>query len=183
MNENAPHAELPAYRSHKTVWGFRITLIDTDTNTIHGRDGLSVQVAPGWLTANARALNEDGYFVQYKDGYISWSPAEAFEAGNTPVQHWGVPRSQEPKYFINEKGRLTNRSTGKPIPDEEPVFVLRGQDKHAIEALAAYRASVSDPVHGMVVAQRIADFCAYAEGYPERMKEPDSKPPLPPSPS
>lgn len=179
---NASPGQLPVYRSHKLVSALLIKGIDPDTFVIHGQ-GFSVQVDAAWLAKNPRALNENGYYVSYADGYSSWSPARAFDEGNTPVQHWGIPRSQEPKYFINDKGRLANRSTGKPIPDEEPILVLRAKDTRALEALGAYAMVVGDPTQVDSIRERITAFRAFAESYPERMREPDSRPKPPPVPT
>lgn len=88
---------------------------------------------------------------------------------------FGLTTAQEPKYTTSSKdGRIANRATGKAIPDDEPVFVMRGQDVHAVAALQAYVALVSDPAHAQVVHQRIADFIDFANAHPERMKSPDT---------
>ena len=91
MNES-PQIEMPKYRSHKEVWALKIAAIE-----IH-KDG-SATIAPkdeGYAPFNTDTkfanrfpaspkLMEDGadlgYFVQYKDGYQSWSPSDAFEEG------------------------------------------------------------------------------------------------------
>ncbi len=87
---------------------------------------------------------------------------------------FGLGQAQEPKYTTTQHGRLVNRSTGKAIPDDEPVFILRAQDRKACEALAAYALVVDNPDHAAVVDQRITDFRAFAARHADRMKEPDS---------
>lgn len=90
---------------------------------------------------------------------------------------FGLPQSQEPKYTTSTKdGRLTNRSTGKPIPDDEPVFILRAQDVLALHAMRAYLLIVEDQTHASVVEARIRDFELFAAKHPERVKAPDSFP-------
>lgn len=90
---------------------------------------------------------------------------------------YGLPLAQEPKYTASSKtGRIVNRSTGKPIPDFEPVFILRGQDEKAIYALRAYANLVSDPEHAQALALRIAAFENFAATHPDLMKEPDTTP-------
>jgi len=84
---------------------------------------------------------------------------------------------QEPKYEARD-GRIYNRASGEPIPDDEPVFVLRARDKHAIQALVAYSAAV---VHGPfehwdAVQDRVNDFSRFEQRHPERMKSPDTAP-------
>lgn len=83
--------------------------------------------------------------------------------------------SQEPKYDVRE-GRIVNRRTGQPIPDDEPVFVFRAKDRRALTALTAYYAAITNPEHAKAVAVRIESFKAFAAGHPERMREPDSSP-------
>ena len=69
-----------------------------------------------------------------------------------------------------------NSRTGKPIPDDEPVFVLRAQDLHALHAMRHYLVFCTEPDQVAAVNRRIADFEAFAVAHPERMKEPDEAP-------
>lgn len=87
---------------------------------------------------------------------------------------FGLSQAQEPKYTVTKHGRLVNRATGVAIPDDEPVFVFRAQDRKAIDALSAYALVVEDAAHGAVVAQRIAQFRHFQDTHPTRTKEPDS---------
>ena len=70
--------------------------------------------------------------------------------------------------------QLTVRATGKPIPDDEPVFVLRAQDVHAVNALLGYSVLLDNPEHRAAVEQRIKEFEAFRAAHPERMKFPDT---------
>jgi hypothetical protein len=70
--------------------------------------------------------------------------------------------------------RLFNRSTGQLIPEDEPVFVLRAKDLHAITALRAYLSVCEDATHREAVARRIDQFELFADQHPERMKTPDT---------
>jgi len=88
---------------------------------------------------------------------------------------------QEPKYaaYAYRDGevftsRLYNRATGDVIPDDEPVFVFRARDCHAIKALKFYRDQCADQNHRDIVDDRITDFAKFAATHPDRMKEPDS---------
>lgn len=85
----------------------------------------------------------------------------------------GIPVRQEPKYCICD-GKITNRQSGKAIPPEEPIFILRARDIHAVELLGHYLNRVQDDHHASVVDARIKHFRDFAEKYPERMKEPDT---------
>ncbi|MHB1540854.1 MAG: hypothetical protein ACYCUE_06940 [Steroidobacteraceae bacterium] len=84
-----------------------------------------------------------------------------------------MQESQEPKYDVRE-GRIVNRHSGQPIPDDEPVFIFRAKDRRALTALTAYYAAITNPEHGKAVAARIESFKAFAVGNPERMREPDT---------
>lgn len=81
--------------------------------------------------------------------------------------------SQESK-FDCVAGQLVNRSTGDPIPNDEPVFVLRAKDLHALTAIRAYIAVLENPEHREAVARRAEQFEQFAEHHPERMKVPDT---------
>ena len=85
---------------------------------------------------------------------------------------FGIPVSQEPKYGINNQGRLFNRETGNVIPDDEPVFILRGRDIHAVRVLTDYWNMCNVPGHRDVVRQRIADFQQFRHENQDRMREP-----------
>lgn len=88
---------------------------------------------------------------------------------------FGLLTAQEPKYTTaTATGRLTVRATGKPIPDDEPVFVFRAQDDMALHALRSYHDEIADPEHAAQVLQRIQAFEAFAAAHPERMKAPDT---------
>ena len=71
---------------------------------------------------------------------------------------------------------LVKRSNGEPIPEDEPIFVLRARDHLAVSLLRQYRVlSEADGCNDFQldgVDQVIADFLAFAEEHPERMKQP-----------
>ena len=84
--------ELPLWKSHKLVQGFKIEEIaleyegeDIENGVLKGAyltgQGCLVFVSDLYLTRHNPQVG--GYYVRYKDGYESWSPAEAFEDGNT----------------------------------------------------------------------------------------------------
>jgi hypothetical protein len=81
---------------------------------------------------------------------------------------------QEPKYNVNELGRIYNRETGNAIPDDEPVFILRARDIHAVDALVEYLRLCKVDGHKTVVMRRLQDFKNFAADNPERMREPGS---------
>lgn len=79
--------EMPRYRCHKEVWALKIQALDEV-----GPDG-ACKLFPsdaGYASfvvdgAYVRKHNPQpgGYYVVYKDGYKSFSPAQAFEEGYT----------------------------------------------------------------------------------------------------
>ena len=86
--------EMPKYQSHKQVWALKIKHIvrDSDLAKLQKREttgkatikAVKVGYAPFDVDAayvKKHNPQEGGYFVIYKDGYESYSPAEAFEGG------------------------------------------------------------------------------------------------------
>lgn len=78
------------YRSHKLVRAAKI--LSASAKNPHENEGFMLELEgvdqkwfaswDWWMTKNART---GGYLVFYEDGYTSWSPAEAFEAGYDKV--------------------------------------------------------------------------------------------------
>lgn len=97
MNDNAQKM-MPKYQSHKQVWALKIKEIvkDSDLAAKENRetDG-GATITPeedGFAPFKVGAEYIDkhkpqvgGYYVVYKDGYKSWSPAEAFEEGYSKI--------------------------------------------------------------------------------------------------
>jgi hypothetical protein len=84
---------------------------------------------------------------------------------------------QERKYKIDVQdgvGRLVNIQSSKPIPDDEPLFVLRAKDVNALPALTAYMVLCKDLHHREESNKSIVDFRNFRDANPERMKEPDA---------
>lgn len=83
---------MPQYQSHKKVWALKISkveLVGTDTTTDENEivmvhfDG---HFAPRKFSLRSKPKPEAGwYYVQYPDGYESFSPAAAFEEGYTLI--------------------------------------------------------------------------------------------------
>ena len=88
-------AEMPRYRSHKTVWALKIAHIESRRLKPDQEDDgahLITPEEPGyasfWVDREyVRKHNPriGGYYVVYEDGYKSWSPAQAFEEGYTRI--------------------------------------------------------------------------------------------------
>lgn len=84
MEDSGIAAEMPKYRSHKTVWALKIKSIDGAGRITPEDEGY----APFTPTAEYIAKHQPqagGYYVVYADGYKSFSPAAAFEEGYTRI--------------------------------------------------------------------------------------------------
>jgi len=89
---------------------------------------------------------------------------------------------QEPKYKAvpvpdgnGVSARIMNRASKRIIPDDEPIFILRGQDVYASGIIDEYADRLKDGEHREVVLKRARDFRRFANEHPDRMKEPDTK--------
>jgi len=68
------------YRSHKVVEAGVVQHIDVGSVTV---DDEVIPVPAGIFARGTPSIGED-YLVRYEDGYVSWSPKAAFEAGYAP---------------------------------------------------------------------------------------------------
>lgn len=84
-------------------------------------------------------------------------------------------KTQDPKFDI-EDGKLINAGSGEEIPEDEPVFILRGKDIHAVKTLQSYLSLCGNPEHKLAIESRIGEFESFAAQNPGRMKEPDTNP-------
>lgn len=79
--------EMPRYQSHKKVWALKIANIDMQdgvTKIVPADEGYGpFQVDDRYLDKHNPVIG--GYYVVYEDGYASFSPATAFEAGYTRI--------------------------------------------------------------------------------------------------
>ena len=75
--------EMPRYRCHKEVWALKIKAINGNTITPEESGYASFEVDDAYLSKHAPYVG--GYYVVYKDGYKSFSPAKALEEGYTKL--------------------------------------------------------------------------------------------------
>jgi len=83
-------SDLPKYKCNKVVEGAKITdvnVYDSDANAeltldVNGED---VVINVSGVYIDRHQPRAGGYYVKYKDGYESFSPAEAFEEGYSPM--------------------------------------------------------------------------------------------------
>lgn len=79
--------EMPRYRCHKEVMALKIKKVVL--NILDGSYSLEFEeegydpIVVNHMFMLKHAPKAGGYYVIYADGYASWSPAEAFEAGYT----------------------------------------------------------------------------------------------------
>lgn len=88
---------LPQWQSHKKVWGDKIVRVSGDPENevaFIGDTGYRWHLACGAVVMVDEKLlvrvpdggnPVGGYYVQYADGFRSWSPAQAFEEGYTLI--------------------------------------------------------------------------------------------------
>lgn len=83
--------ELPHYTCHKEVHALKIASIEP-LGDGSGADLIPEDASYGpilvpdfWVTKHDPRA--PGYYVVYKDGYLSWSPVEAFEEGYEPISY------------------------------------------------------------------------------------------------
>ena len=69
-------------------------------------------------------------------------------------------------------GQLVKRSNQVPVPDDEPVFILRAKDRKALAAVLAYHMILHNLDQKEEVTKSVNDFRAFQEKNPERMGEP-----------
>ena len=81
-------SELPRYKSHKEVHALKIARIKQHPDGSWSFEAEEPGFAPISLAQDYMDRHKPevgGYYVVYADGYKSWSPAGAFEAGYTRV--------------------------------------------------------------------------------------------------
>ena len=110
---------IPTYQCHKRVQALKIKAVLKNPRgyELHYEDERFVprEVSESWVV---KCLPGDkgydhligGYVVWYEDGYVSWSPAAAFEAGYT-----AVASDQEIEQEIQHKGLTAPRITPEDI--------------------------------------------------------------------
>lgn len=81
---------LPRYQSHKKVWALEIAAIEIkeDKSAVIAPVDKRYDVfttKPGWAERFEGSEEDKGYWVQYEDGFTSWSPTKAFLDGYTKI--------------------------------------------------------------------------------------------------
>jgi len=123
--------QMPKYKSHKEVWALKIKKVVVNPN---GSRDLFFEEEEGYSPINVEddyvkkhSPEAGGYYVVYKDGYKSFSPAEAFEGGNTIIAGDFKTRLIEERDELHHKiTKLTMFLENKPKNDisEEQINLL-----------------------------------------------------------
>lgn len=170
--------ELPKYKSHKIVWALKIAklIFDIDLARDESRetDGSATlyfdEEGYSPLKVNHEYVRKHdpkvgGYYVQYEDGYKSWSPADVFESGyskivddeshETEIQDfgWAIRKLKQGKKVQrigwNGKGMFLFLLPAGTIPKtaiHDPALkaVLDNNGKDHFEALGSIRMKTAD---------------------------------------
>lgn len=136
---------MPQYQSHKKVWALKIATVTgcgtdttTDENPIVEVTFEDKVFAPRKFNLRGKPTPESGwYFVQYADGYTSFSPAEAFETGHTPeqqpnalIENWftyHAPNEDQQKRYVELRAAAKHMAYAilnntKPSADQSAAF-------------------------------------------------------------
>lgn len=87
--ESVNPRRLPLYDCHKQVRALKIKKVEQNADNsvdllFEHKDYAPITIA-GDAAKKFTGDPDLGYYVEYKDGYVSWSPTKAFENGYTPI--------------------------------------------------------------------------------------------------
>lgn len=77
-------SDIPQYQCHKKVLALKIIAIEFNKDggaKIAAKEFVPLLLVNEFKSKFKGDENDLGYWVQYEDGYISWSPTKAFEEG------------------------------------------------------------------------------------------------------
>lgn len=96
--DSVSEIKIPKYKCHKEVWALKIKKVIKDLDAAKGEnretDGTVTLIfedsrySPKKMSyeySKKHKPQSGGYYVVYKDGYESFSPAKAFEEGYTKI--------------------------------------------------------------------------------------------------
>jgi hypothetical protein len=110
---------LPRWKCHKEVTAARIKEIQDLGDTVHLTVDLGGDVygyvLVDWKYMNRHKPAPGGYYVRYANGYESYSPAEAFEAGYTRIAGDWRARVEQEKRELDENIRKLTAFLEPPI--------------------------------------------------------------------
>lgn len=141
MDDSAGGVQLPHYRSHKEVWALKIDVIARDQ--VSG-DFVIKPVEYGYAPFRVSSAyvqkhqpKPGGYYVRYRDGYESWSPASEFEDGYTAIGDGGTHG------FAGQPDGRQSNDTNEPVSRFRPRHRALTEDEKTLhDELKAAFASV-----------------------------------------
>lgn len=71
------------WKSNKTVEAGKIANVNRVLAQVQLTDHEVVTVTDKWFNRYEEHVDDMGYLVRYADGFLSWSPTQAFENGYT----------------------------------------------------------------------------------------------------
>ena len=93
---------MKTYKCHKVVKAARILEVYENTLVFgEGEEFFLTDLLKTKFSSMAKEAGldiEDGYVVEYEDGYVSWSPVDVFENGYTEVKEPREPSQEEMIY-------------------------------------------------------------------------------------
>lgn len=169
----AGQRQLPAYKSHKTVWALKIAQVvpkenpDPTGNSAAASYGARIvpadegyapfDVPAEYVTKHNPQVG--GYYVLYADGYASFSPAQAFEEGYIALGDFGTCTKAETgieaeirAVGANVAPRITPADIEANIDSEHYFTAADG-------VLAAGINSPSDPIPNIPLPLGLLTFC------------------------
>ena len=85
-------------------------------------------------------------------------------------------RDIDSKFAVSTDGKIYKKSNDEIVPDDEPLFLLRGRDVLAVQLLYAYldisQGANCNPYHFFKLGETVGDFLKFRKEHPERMKIP-----------
>lgn len=86
-----------------------------------------------------------------------------------------IANKSDGKYEARD-GQIVKKTTGEPIPEDEPIFILRGRDRLALLVIASYLNFALDDkctgYHIQGIAKALTAFAKFQEEHKDRMKQP-----------
>lgn len=108
--------ELPEYQCHKRVRACRIKAIVQDADgryMVHpAEEGLDPVEVPAQYVARHKPA-PGGYLVQYRDGYLSFSPAQEFEDGYLPINELAGRRERLINQLIDVEAAIAAKGASE----------------------------------------------------------------------
>lgn len=138
------------YQCTKIVEAARIR--ELYSNTLILDDGEEILLVPLLKTkfhrmAEEAGLNvEDGYYVKYKDGYVSWSPDDVFEEG----YHELVDLSPEELIYNNVESFL-----------RAAIIDLADLKDSNLDVISSMANMIGNMQHALIMKQREREFARY----------------------